>query len=277
MRKSPVPFVLCALVVLAPLVGCQKIQARADFKRGNKFYKDENYKAALSEFQNGLRLDPNADFAWRSVGLSAMALFRPGDKSPDNLKFADTAVDAFQKYLKFKPQDSRTEEYLVGLWVNAEQYDKAIDYLKKQRQAHPEDTKLNQGIVSVMIKALRFKDALDWANDHARKDAQLYYQVGTQAWSKSYNDPTVTLDDRIKIVDIGLDAMQRAVEERPDYMEAMVYYNLLYREKAKLTLDPKVKDQLLAKADEWRTKALELKDRQKQKPPTPQPSAAKTS
>ena len=38
--------------------------------------------------------------------------------------------------------------------------------------------------------------------------------------------------------------MQRAVEVKPDYMEAMVYYNLLYREKAKLDLDPKKKDVL---------------------------------
>lgn len=278
MRRASIPIVLCALIAAVPLTGCSKVKARAELKKGNQYYKEEAYKDALAQFQKGLQLDPKATFAWRSVGLTAMALYRPGDPAKDNLKYADLAVDAFQKYLKDHPQDSKVEEYLTGIWVASEQYDKALKFLKEQRREHAGDSKFDQAIVSVLIKAMRFDQALDWVNSNARKDANLYYTIGTQAWQKSYTDPTITLDERISAVDIGLDAMDHAVNVKPDYMEAMVYYNLLYREKAKLTLDPKQKEELTAKADEWRKKAMELRERLKGKPAAPAATApAKTT
>lgn len=273
MRKAPIPLMLCAVLAVAPLAGCHKVKARAELKEGNQLYKEEKYKEALEQFKLGVQLDPTLTFAQRSVGLTAMALFKPGDKSRQNMQYADLAVDAFQKYLRDYPQDAKVEDYLVGMWVSSEQYDKAVTYLKKQRQEHPENAKYTQGIVGVLIKAMRFQDAFNFVADKAPRDAGLWYNVGTQAWSKSYNDPTVSFDDRVKVVDLGLQAMQRAVDSKPDYMEAMVYYNLLYREKAKLTLDEKVKAELIAKANEWRDKALALKNKGKQ--PTPKPSAAR--
>lgn len=276
MRKSPVSHLLCALLVLLPLSGCYKVKARAELQKGNRLYKDEAYKDALAQFQKGLAIDPSVTFAWRSVGLTAMALYKPGNDNPDNLKFAETAIDAFTKYLKDYPDDGKVEEYLVTTWINSGRFDKAIDYLKAQRQAHPENARLNQAIITVMIKAVRYPDALDWANSHARNDASLYYLIATNAWSKSYNDPTTAFEERVKIVDLGLQAVQRAVEIRPEYMEAMVYYNLLYREKAKLDPNEKQKAYWTSLADEWRSKAMALKDRQKGISSS-QPAPAKTA
>ena len=45
----------------------------------------------------------------------------------------------------------------------------------------------------------------------------------------------------------------------PDYFEAMVYYNLLYREKAKLQTDEAKKAEYTAKANEWVDKAKALR------------------
>ena len=49
----------------------------------------------------------------------------------------------------------------------------------------------------------------------------------------------------------------------PDYFEAMVYTNLLYREKAKLQTDEALKTQYFDKAEEFRTKAMDLRERLK--------------
>jgi len=263
MRKTHLAVVLCVATAVVPLTGCSKVKARAEMQKGTRYYKDEAYKAALEKFQLSLRLDPTLTPAWRSVGLTAMALYRPGNDSPENLQFADTALTAFQNYLKAHPGDAKVEDYLVTTWINLGRFDDAIKYLKAQRNAHPENTKLSTAIVTVMIKANRYQDALEFANSYMRKDPAIYYLIGTNAWSKSYNDPTTSYEDRVQIVDLGLQAVQRAVDVKPDYMEAMVYYNLLYREKAKLDLDPKKKDQWTALADEWRNKAMALRERQK--------------
>ena len=119
MRKAPIPLMLCAVLAVAPLAGCHKVKARAELKEGNKLYKEEKYKEALDQFKLGIQSDPTLTFAQRSVGLTAMALFKPGDKTKQNMQYADLAVDAFQKYLRDYPQDSKVEDYLLGMWVSS--------------------------------------------------------------------------------------------------------------------------------------------------------------
>src|SRR5271154_714050 len=104
MRRS---WALAALtfLVLPLLSGCRQLEARVELKKGNSLYQQEQYSEAIKQFQKGLELDPSDTFAWRSVGLSALALYRPGDDSPQNLAYARTATEAFQNYLKDTPDD----------------------------------------------------------------------------------------------------------------------------------------------------------------------------
>ena len=50
---------------------------------------------------------------------------------------------------------------------------------------------------------------------------------------------------------------------QPEYFDAMIYTNLLYREKAKLQTTEATKQQYFDKAEEWRTKALALREKLK--------------
>ena len=84
-----------ALLVLSA-TGCSKVQARADLKKGNSYYTQEQYAKALDYYQRGLKLDPDATFAYRSLGFSALALYRPGDEDAKNKEYGDTAIKAFQ-------------------------------------------------------------------------------------------------------------------------------------------------------------------------------------
>jgi tetratricopeptide (TPR) repeat protein len=98
MRKTHLAAFLCIVVAALPLSGCSKIKARSEMKEGNRYYKDEAYKDALAQFQKSLVLDPSLAPAWRSVGLAAMALYRPGNDSPETVKYATTAIEAFKNY-----------------------------------------------------------------------------------------------------------------------------------------------------------------------------------
>jgi hypothetical protein len=109
-------------------------------------------------------------------------------------------------------------------------------------------------------------EALKFASSHARNDAPTYYLIATNA-VKSYNDPTTPYDSASRRHRTA--AVQRA-SMSTRYMEAMVYYNLL--PKKAVDLDPKKKDYWTSLADEWRNKAMALREKSKTAASAPSPT-----
>ena len=83
------------------------------------------------------------------------------------------------------------------------------------------------------------------------------------------SDPELDNAAREKYVDLGLASMKQALDIRPDYFEAMVYYNLLFRQKADVTVDPVQKQQYIDMANQWRDKAVALRKQQQAAQPKP--------
>jgi hypothetical protein len=71
--------------------------------------------------------------------------------------------------------------------------------------------------------------------------------------------------------------MEQSVKINPDYFEAVVYYNLLYREKAKMELDGAKRLEYVAKADALQARAKELRKKQVEEEKKKAAEAAKTA
>lgn len=265
---------LLVLAVCAPvLVGCQKIDARIKLKAGNQYYLNEDYKHALEEFQAGLKQDPTATFAWRSVALSGLAMYRPGVRTVENDKYAEIALDGFRKYLKDYPKDAKAREFLITTLISSERYEDALKELKDEAARNPGNTEVNGAIVATYAKSGRLKEAYEWAL--RKPDPTVLYSIGVSAWDKAYRDPMMDSASRGAVVDMGLEATKRAIDMKADYFEAMAYYNLLFREKAKLELDETKKAQWIAQADVWRERAKALIEAAKKKEEAAAKAAAK--
>ncbi len=277
MRRSLVPAVLTllALPTLALLGGCQRIQARIELKKGNSLYQQEQYSAALVEFQKGLQLDPDDTFAWRSVGLTALALYRPGDDSPKNLQYAHVATDAFEKYLKDNPEDAKVQDYLMSILVNSKQYEQALAFVDKLQQQHPaeaNDPKWNKYRVNVMIQAGRLEDAEKLAMQVPGPEQPIsLYSIGVAAWNKVYNNNTIDTATKQQKVEMGLRVLHKSVDLKPDYFDSMFYLGLMLREKAKLETDGNARTADVDEAETWLKKGLEL--RKKAQTAAPKPAA----
>jgi tetratricopeptide (TPR) repeat protein len=266
MHKSLVAPALL-LLVLPALTGCNKIQARVELKQGNAEYQNESYKAALKQYKKGLELDPDATFAWRSAGLSALAVYRPGDNSPDNMQYADEAINAFEKYLADYPDDTKIRDFLMGMYVDTKRYDKALAYADQQAAADPESAGAMQNYkIRVLLASGRYEQAWQAAQQHrGPNQAEILQSVAAGTWDKAYRDPSIDFETRVKMVDTGLQAVDQAVRIKPDYFEAMVYYGLLLREKAKVETDAAKRAELMVQAVEWSQKAQALRKAQAQK------------
>jgi hypothetical protein len=62
------------------------------------------------------------------------------------------------------------------------------------------------------------------------------------------------------IVGLGLRSLARSFELNPKSFETMVDRSVLYREKAKLQVDPKERERDYAIAEEWRARAAALRE-----------------
>jgi len=275
MRRS---LVLAALALLAlPLLGgCRRLQARVELKKGNSLYQQEQYSAALVEYQKGLELDPDDTFAWRSVGLSALALYRPGDDSPKNLEYGRIAADAFQKYLKKEnPEDAKVQDYMMSILVSSKQYQQALSFVDQLQQQHPNeanDPKWNKYRVNVLIQAGRLPDAEQLALKTPGPEQPVsLYSIGVEAWHKVYNVNTIDFAAKQQLVELGLRSLRKAVELKPDYFDAMFYLGLELREKAKLETDGNARTADVNEAEIWLKKGLEL--RKKAQPAAPKTAA----
>jgi tetratricopeptide (TPR) repeat protein len=248
------------------LVGCGKIQARAELKKGNSYYAQDQYSKALDYYQKGLSLDPDATFAWRSVGLSALALYRPGDNDPKNQQYATTAIDAFEKFLAENPNDSKIEDYLLATYVNAEKYNEALAFIDRRAKERPEEaSKLGQAKVNILTKADRLDEAFKQVDLLQGDDkTKTLYAIGVTAWDKVYHDPgKLDADGKGKLIGLGLDALSKALAIDPGYVDAMVYTGLLYREKSKLDIDGTQRLADETTASDWTKKAIDTRNKKK--------------
>jgi tetratricopeptide (TPR) repeat protein len=262
MRRSLV-LVALALLALPLLGGCRRLQARVELKKGNSLYQQEQYSAAMVEYQKGLELDPSDTFAWRSVGLSALALYRPGDDSPKNLEYGRIAADAFEKYLKENPDDAKVQDYLMSILVSSKQYQQALAFVDQLQQQHPNeanDPKWNKYRVNVLIQAGRLPDAEQLALKTPGPEQPVsLYSIGVEAWHKVYNNNTIDYATKQQLVELGLRALHKSVEIKPDYFDAMFYLGLSLREKAKLETDGNARTADVDEAETWLKKGLELR------------------
>lgn len=256
----------CALAALA-FGGCDRIAARMEFKQGNSDYKNESYRTAIESYRKGLELDPGAKQVWRSLGLASMALYRPGDDSPQNAEYARQAIEAFGNYLQAYPADEKVREYLLTLYLNSEQFDQALAELEKAARENPSDPKLEEGIISVLLKAKRLDDAVARLEQKGpRATYNMNYSVGVFCWDRAYRDPLLDPEARGKVVETGVAALKRAVEQEPNLFESNVYYNLMLREKAKLEPDPEKQQEIIAEAMKYQEKAKAIAKAKKEAP-----------
>lgn len=257
--------VLLAFVAISAS-GCNKIQARQLIKKGNAHFKEQQYEQALVAYQKAHELDPNEVRLLKFVAMGQMALYNPGSTHPKDLEALNKSIENFKKYLAAKPDDEKAAKYLVTTYMNAQKYDDAIGYFKEWFTKHPSDAQAVQTIAMLYAKKGDFDETMVWQTKRGQlepNNPEVFYTMGVTAWDKSYNTPQDQMEPakRTAILDSGMANLDRAIQLRADYFEAMLYKNLLYREYAKMEPSTAKVAEYKAQADEWQKKALEARAR----------------
>ena len=267
---SRVAAALLVAVLAVTLAGCNRFKARQLIRQGNTYFKEQLYEDALKKYQEAKELDPNEVKLEKFLAMGYMALYNPGSTHPKDQEALTKAIEHFKKYLAVKPDDEKASKFLMTTYMNAQKYDDAIEYFKDFIQKHPADSAAVQTVAMLYARKGDFENSMVWQRKRAELEPtnpEVFYTMGVTAWDKSYNSvpDAMTGEVRRGIVDEGMKNLDKALELKPDYFEAMFYVNLLYREIAKLENDPAKKTELAAKADEWQKKGLEVRKQAQEK------------
>jgi tetratricopeptide (TPR) repeat protein len=250
-------------VALAGLVislsGCDKLAARSELNKGVEAYKSTHYEEAINHFQRASMLDPNLPMA---KGYLATALGQnvvPGLLTPDNLKIAQQAIDIFQEVLAKDPHDVNSMKQIAGIDFSINELDDARIWQKKVLAEDPKDP-----------EAAYTVGVIDWMEAHQSTLAALAL-AGLSDDGEGNSNAPAELMKTIKaqngaLVEEGIQYLKQAIENRPNYDDAMAYLNLIYRRKADLDWGNEAtrKDDI-AEAEQWRTKAMETRKANEEK------------
>lgn len=181
---------------------------------------------------------------------------------PDKLNDPGKAEPLIQRMIQMDPNEPANYFHLSRIYQDSGEVEKAEAALVTARQNKPKDPAVymqlagfyaTQGDFPKTIEAVEARAAQDPTNPEA------FYTVATYYWDKAYRDLRAPVPEKMKYIQSGLDAINKALAINSDYIEAFVYKNLLLRLMANLEKNLPKQQALLKEADQLRNRAEELR------------------
>ena len=221
----------------------------------------KNYKIAAEKLT-----DPDEETKLlRKRTLQFMAALYAKDK----LNQPDEAEPVVKQLIAMEPSDPGSYFALIKIYEGAGKVDDAEEILKQAQAASPDKTEVWSESAQFYNRKGEFDKAMEAFQRITQiepKNPQNFYQMAVYYEEKVRKDFTLKPAQVQDYLAKGMEAVDKALELRPDYFEALTYKNLLLRSQALVEKDPAKQQALLRQADQLRDKAQEL---QKQKQAQP--------
>lgn len=179
----------------------------------------------------------------------------------DKLNDPSQAEPIVKRMIDENPNEPMNYFYLSKIYEDAGRYEEAEQALMQAREAKPNEPTVYTTLSAFYNRQGDFDktiEALHKAADLAPTNPQGYHLVATYYQEKVQKDHRLTPAQAKEYVLNGIEAENKALSLNPDYVEAMVYKNILLRHQARLETDRAVQTRLLKEADDLRNKAMEM-------------------
>ena len=250
-RNARFPVMTAAtLALLISVTGCQKLKARDQLNKGVQAYKSAKYEEAINHFEQAVNDDPKLPMARSYLATAYAQQVVPDLKTPENLKMATLAIQNFKKVIAESPSNVNAVKGIASIYFNIDQYDKAKQWQEKVLQLDPNDAEAAYTIGSIDWR-LAYRNAIKALTDAGLKDDS----QGNVKMPKKVC--AAITEENTPLVNEGIQYLQKAIQIRPNYDDAMVYLQLMYRRQADFACGNK--DQLkatMALVDQWTSKAM---------------------
>jgi tetratricopeptide (TPR) repeat protein len=184
---------------------------------------------------------------------------------PDKMNDPSQQEPLVNRMIQLDPQDADNYFALAKIREDAGDYEKAAEVLLQAKQARPNDPQVYLQLAGFYNRQEEFEKTIEALTQRAAiepNNPEAFYTISTYYWDKAYRDFRLKEPEKKDFVMKGIEQVDKALQLKPDYMEALTYKNLLLRLQANLEKDPAKQASLIKDADKLRDQALELKKKQ---------------
>jgi len=236
-------------------------------------------RKAIEHFEKSLEVNegdtPNLQTV-RINGLGALT----GIYSDPPMENYEKALAYAEELVKDNPEDTKNMYAMANLYEKFGRVQEAEETYLRIVRDNPDDPKACGALAAFYNKPLwdpagnvwtedmdaarrsRFDDAIQTLEHCAEiepDDPSGYYKVATFFWDKAYRDPLLNDTQKNDYADKGIEAVDKALEMRPDYWEAIITKGLLFRVKALVAPTQSARKQYLEQAQILQKQALDLR------------------
>ena len=181
---------------------------------------------------------------------------------PDKLADPTQAEPVVKRMIELAPNEPTNYFQLAKIYEDSGEYQLAEETYLRGRDAKPNDPTVymtvggyynRQGDFDKLVENLKKRIELEPQNPEA------HYTLATYYWDKASRDFRLTDAQKKTFVLEGIEAVNKALEIKPDYVEAMTYKGLLLRTQALVEKDPKLQQQLIREGTELGDKANQMR------------------
>jgi len=257
------------LILAAGLSGCSKLKARDLLNKGVAAYKNAQYDTAIEDFKQAKDLDPGLMNARLYLATAYASQYIPGAPSDQNVRLGTQAVNEFKEVLQLDPNNLSATDgigsilfQMAGTPYDPKKFEESKSYHQKHIELKPNDPEPYYWI-GVIDWTLAFRGNGELRAAYNRE------HVNKQVKDDDALPPAVRAEYVAKygaLVDEGIAYLQKAIQLKPDYDDAMAYLNLLYRRKADMVESADERANLKKQADELIDKVKEIKQKRAEQP-----------
>jgi len=216
----------------------------------------DNYQKAAE------KLSASNDPANKKLGTLSLQ-YLVASYGADKLNDPAKAEPVVQRMIQLEPGEPANYFALAKIYEDAGAYEEAEKMLQNAKQAKPGDPAVYMTLAGYYNRQGRFDKTIEALEERAQKEPnnpEAFYTIATYYWDEAYRDFKLKESEKKAFVGKGVEAVDHALQIKPDYTEALVYKNLLLRLQA--NMEPNGSDkqkELIKEADRLRDKAQELR------------------
>jgi tetratricopeptide (TPR) repeat protein len=230
---------------------------------------DPENDAHLPEAEKYYRLayetmDPEAREGQGAIFRKRALEYLVGIYGPDKLNDPEKAEAVGRQIVELDPNDVNNYFGLAKLYEDAGRIDEAEEMLLKAQSVAPRSVDVQLQLAGFYNRQGEFEktmDAFERRIELEPNNPEAYHTVAGYFEEKVRKDYTLSNTVKAEYIRRGIEAEDKALAIKPDYVDALVMKNLLLRQQALVERNPQRQQELLREANDLRDKAIDIRNR----------------